>query len=188
VIAVQPAIEGIRREIGRVLRHHGGVAVMRVAKHDPSHVRPEAAVTRRMRVAVLVGVLVVHAVRRHPEDGAPLERERAAHREEVLECFRCLVAAVRMQPVIPEADTKADGHPVQDEGDEDIGPREEEERGNGAHMEQRHEDGRDPVDVAQGVGRVGRSGLYGHEPTVAVPLRPVCNTSVNQLSSCRHAT
>ena len=89
---------------------------MRLAEQDPAHVRPEAAVARRVRIAVVVGVLVVDAVRRHPEDRPALERQRAADRQEVLEGLRRLVAAVRVQPVIAQADAEPDGHPVQRRG------------------------------------------------------------------------
>ena len=89
-----------------------------------------------MRIAFLVGVLVMHAVRGDPEDRPALERQRAADREEVLERLRGLEAAVRVQPVVAEADAEADRHPVQHERDDQIRPAEEEpERRDGEHVE-----------------------------------------------------
>ena len=38
-----------------------------------------------MRIPIVIGMLVMHPVRGHPEDGAALERQRAADRQEVLE-------------------------------------------------------------------------------------------------------
>ena len=101
--------------------------------------RPEPAVVRRVRIAVVVGVLVVHAVRRDPENRPAFERQRAADGQEVLERLRRLVAAVRVQPVIAEADAEADRHPVQHERDEQVRPAEEEQRGHGEDVEHHHE-------------------------------------------------
>ena len=69
VIRVQPAVEGIGCQIGRVLRHDLGVVVVHLAEENPTHVRPEAAVARRVRVEVGVGVLVVDAVNFDREPG-----------------------------------------------------------------------------------------------------------------------
>ena len=118
VIGVQPAVEGVGAEVRRIAPHQRGVVVVRVAEEDPAHVGPEPAVARRVRIAVVVGVLMVHAVRGDPEDRPALERQRAAEREEVLERLRRLVAAVRVQPVVAEADAEADRNPVQHQRDE----------------------------------------------------------------------
>ena len=61
--------------------------MVRLAEQNPAHVRPEAADPRRVRIAGLVGVLVVHAMGRDPENRSALERQRAADGEEVLEQF-----------------------------------------------------------------------------------------------------
>ena len=113
VIAVEPAVERVGGEIGRVLRHQRGVVVVRIAEEDPPHVRPEPAVVRRVRIAVAVGVLVVDAMRRDPENRPALERQRPADGQEVLEGLRRLVAAMGVQPVVAQADAEADGEPVQ---------------------------------------------------------------------------
>ena len=62
-----------------------------------------------MRIAFAVRVLVVNAMRRHPEDRAALERQRCAPRQDVLEPFVGLVAAVGQQPVIAHADAQHAG-------------------------------------------------------------------------------
>ena len=77
------------------------------AHHVPS--------TRRMRIAFVIGMLVVNAVRGDPEDRSALKRERAADREEVLDPLRRLVAAVRQQAVIAHADAEAAGDPPQEQ-------------------------------------------------------------------------
>ena len=138
MIGVQPAIKRIGAEIGRVLRHQRGVVVVRVAEEDPAHVRPEAAVARRVRIAVVIRMLMVNAVGRHPEDRAAFERQRSADRQEVLERFRRLVAAMGVQPVIAEADAEADRHPMQHDGHQQIGPAEIEKRRDRQNMKDHH--------------------------------------------------
>ena len=59
----------------------------RLAEEDPADVRPEAACARRVRIGVLVGMLMVDAMRGDPEDRPAFERQRAADGEEILERF-----------------------------------------------------------------------------------------------------
>ena len=54
VPGVQPAVERIGAEVGRVLRHDRGVVVIGVAEEDPAGVRPEPAVVRRMGIPFMV--------------------------------------------------------------------------------------------------------------------------------------
>ena len=77
VIVVQPDIEIVLRQIGRVLAHQPRVVVLGFAEQNPADVRPARAVTRRVRIARLVGFLMVNPVRRHPENRAALERQGA---------------------------------------------------------------------------------------------------------------
>ena len=51
------------------------------------HVRPEAAVVRRVGIAFAVRVLVMHAMGRDPEDRSAFECQRSADGKEVLEGF-----------------------------------------------------------------------------------------------------
>src|SRR5215471_3490475 len=92
-------------------------------------------------------------VRRNPEERAPLERHRPAHREEVFERLRRPEPAVRVQAVVAQADAEADRDPVQREGDEEVGPRKPEEGRDRQRMEGDHEQGGDPVDGGEGIGR-----------------------------------
>ena len=77
-----------------------------LAHEDPAHVRPERAFARRVRIAFLIGLLMMDAMRRDPEDRTALERERAADREKVLNELGRLVAAMRQQPVIRHPDAE----------------------------------------------------------------------------------
>ena len=109
-----------------------------------------------MRVAGVVRQLVVLAVGGDPENRSALERQRAADREEILERFRALEAAVRMQAVVAEADAEADRHPMQHERDDEVLPGEEPERHDGEHVERQHETTGNPVDVRNGVNGLER--------------------------------
>src|SRR6185436_15940534 len=109
------------------------------------HVRPPRPLARRVRVAFTVGLLMMDAVRRDPEDGPTLERQRAAEGEEVLHPLVRLVTAVREQAVIRHADAEHAADEVEDERRQQRAFRHEEERGERAHVERGHRNGGDPV-------------------------------------------
>src|SRR5450756_1158827 len=135
---------------------------MSLAEEHPTHVRPEPADARRVRILWLVGVLMVQAVRGNPEHRTTLERERAADREEVVEQLERLESTVRVEPVVSHADTQPDGHPVQRHGDEEIGPAEGKQRGDSLNVEPDQNDaGQDAqFAVARRGGRLGRDAVH----------------------------
>src|SRR5260370_28476940 len=73
----KPLIEAIVLQIGRVAGEHGSLAVKGSMQY-PAHVRPPFTIARRVRIARLVRVLMVHAMHSHPVDGTALEGHRAA--------------------------------------------------------------------------------------------------------------
>ena len=101
-----------------------------------------------MRVAFLVRILVMNAVRGYPEDRAAFQSERGADRQTIFEPLGSPIAAVRQQAVIAHADSQAARNPVKKERDEKRIPREEEQRRYGADVKQHHEGGSDPIDPA----------------------------------------
>ena len=101
--------------------------------------------TRRVRIAFLIGMLMMDAVRGDPEDRSAFERERAADRQEIFHPLRSLVAAVRQQAVIAHADAQAAGNPPQEHRDEECLPGEEEQCGDRANVKCGHETRRNPV-------------------------------------------
>ena len=62
---------------------HGGFAMKR-ATQDPAQMRPPLAVARRVRIASLVGVLVMHAMYSDPVDRAALQCHGAKDRHDIL--------------------------------------------------------------------------------------------------------
>jgi hypothetical protein len=73
---------------------------------NPTHVRPQAAITRRVWIAFFVCFLVVYPVRANPSDRSAFEGQRSADRKKILHPFWCLVAPVSEQPVVADANTK----------------------------------------------------------------------------------
>src|SRR5215469_5401877 len=68
MILAQPDVEAVFREIGSVPRQHYCLRVQRFPAQNPAQVRPPTAFSGSMRVAGLVGKLMMHAMRPHPED------------------------------------------------------------------------------------------------------------------------
>ena len=118
------------------------------AGENPAGVGPPGAVVRSVRVAFVVGVLMMDAVGSYPEDRAAFKGEAAAGADEVLDPLGSLVAAVREQAMIGDADADVDGEEIGDEEGGEVLPGEEEERGDSSDVEEAHEDGGDPVDAA----------------------------------------
>ena len=141
-------VERVAAQVGHVAAQHIGVVMHRLAGEDPPHVRPERALARRMRVAVLVRVLMMNAMSGDPEDRSAFERQRAAGGQEVLDPFRCLVAAMREEAVIAHADPKRTGNDPESDGRENGAGIDNEEGGHGADVERRHRNDGDPVDGA----------------------------------------
>src|ERR1700744_1071487 len=119
---------------------------------DPAGMSPPRTLVGRMRIALLVGVLMMHAMRSHPENWPTLKRHRAARGQKILKPARDLVAAMRQQPMIGHADAYVDREKVHDCRDDEILPRKEEQRRDRPDVEGSHEGARDPVDAAFLVG------------------------------------
>src|SRR6266700_3066239 len=122
------------------------VIVQSPAGHDPAHVGPDAAVAGRMRVAFDVSILVMDAMRRYPEKRSAFQCQSGADGEEIFHPLRRLVTAVREQPVISHADTKASGNPPQYNSDRQRFPGEHEERNDCSNVECAHEKSCHPAD------------------------------------------
>ena len=82
----------------------------------------------------LIGILVMNAVRGHPENRSAFERQRRANRQQILHPLRSLVAAMRQQPVIAHPDAQAARNPPQKQRDKKCLPGEKEQRGDRAQM------------------------------------------------------
>src|SRR6185312_15430089 len=121
---------------------HGGSA------ENPAHMRPPSAFGWGVGVAFVVGELVMHAMRGHPEDGSTFERKRGSDGHEVLDPLAGLVSAMGEQPVIAHADADVGGVDPEHYGADERSPAKHEERGDGSDMEEHHEDGGDDTQSA----------------------------------------
>ena len=148
VIFAEPDVDWILGEVWSVAAEEGGFRVQGAAGEDPTGVGPPGAIVRGVWVAFVVGVLMVDAMGGYPEDGTALEREAAAHGDEVLDPLGGAVAAVGEQAVVGHADADVDREEVHDDEGGEIFPGEEEEGCDGSDVEEPHGDGGDPVDAA----------------------------------------
>ena len=139
MIFADPDVERIASEVGCVFRGDDVVVVQRVAEEDPPHVRPEPAVLRRMRIEVGVGMLMMFAMGRDPEQRAAFECERRADGEEIFDGFRRFIRPVREQPVIGHADAERERNVIRNTENGEPGPCELKERPHRADVEKRHE-------------------------------------------------
>ena len=78
VIFRDPDVEFVFGQIGNVTRQRGRIVVHRFAGQDPAHVCPPLAVAGRMGIAFLIGVLMMDAMRGHPENRPTFKRQRGA--------------------------------------------------------------------------------------------------------------
>ncbi len=75
VIFAEPDVDAIAGEVGGVAAEESGLGVQGAAGENPAGVGPPGAVVRSVRVAFVVGVLMMDAVGGDPEDGSAFERE-----------------------------------------------------------------------------------------------------------------
>jgi hypothetical protein len=115
------------------------VVVHDASGHDPAHVGPEAAIAGRMRIAFHISILVMDAVRGHPEKRAAFQRQRSAESDEILEPFIGFETAMGQQTVIRYADPKAPGNPPQEDRDKKGLPGKHEKRRDRAYVKCEHE-------------------------------------------------
>jgi len=148
MIFAEPYVDRVLGEVGGVAAEERGLRVKGAARKNPAGVGPPGTIVRSVRVAFLVGVLMMDAVSGDPEDGTALERETTAHSDEVLDPLGGLVAAMSQQAVIGHADADIDGEEVCDDESGEIFPGEEEESGDSSDVEESHGDGGNPIDAA----------------------------------------
>src|SRR5262249_39540896 len=92
-----------------------------------------------MRVQLLVGVLMMDAMRSDPEKRSAFERQRGAEGEEIFHPLVGFVSAVSQQPVVRHADSEATRNPQQYDRQEQGLPAEHEQGSYGADVECQHE-------------------------------------------------
>lgn len=120
--------------------------VHHAAGDDPAHVRPEPTVSRRMWIAFHISVLVMDAMRRHPEKWSAFKSQCGASGQEILQPFVSLESAVSQEPVVCHADAQTAGYPPKQNCNAKSRPTEHEKSGKGSDVKSHHEKGGHPTD------------------------------------------
>lgn len=141
-----PDMKLVLAKIGDIRQKLSGMAVHRLARHDPTNVRPQTTVAGRMWIAFLVGVLVMNAVRGDPEYRSTFKSQGSAQRKKIFHPLWSFVAAMRQQTVVAHADTEASGDPPQNERQQQRFPTKHEERSQRSDMEEEQEKGGNQTD------------------------------------------
>src|SRR5215470_12554258 len=121
-------------QVGNVWEQRCGAVVQDTPGYDPPHMCPETAVAWRMRIAFYISVLVMNAMRRHPEKWPAFQCQRGADRHEVLNPFIGLESTMGQQPVISHANAQTAGNPPQQHGHKKCLPGKHEQRRNCANV------------------------------------------------------
>src|SRR5277367_4809274 len=158
MIFAQPNLEAILGQIGSIASHESCLVVQGIAGENPPRVRPPSAIMGSVGVTFAVSKLVMNAVGGYPEDRSPLERQRAADGEKVLQPLRRAVAAMGQQTVVPHPDAHVDGHHPKPEETEEGFPGKHEESNHSEHVESHHKAGGYPVRLV----RLGVSSKHGY--------------------------
>jgi hypothetical protein len=132
-------VELIFAKIRNVRKQSGRVIVQGAPGDNPAHVRPQTAILRRVRIAFHISILMVDAVRCHPEKWTTFQCKRGTDGDEILKPFISLESAMREQPMISNANAQAAGDPPQKHRNEKCLPGKHEKRCNGAYVECDHE-------------------------------------------------
>ena len=159
MVVVQPDVELMLGQIGRVLGHQLRIVVLGLAEEDPADMGPPGAVARGVRIARLIGFLVMDPVGGHPEDRAALQGQGSTDREKVLQQERHLVGPVRMQAMLSQADSHARCQPQQNQGGDQIVPVEQKHGRHSSHVQKSQDNHNHPV---QGPGFGDINDFSGH--------------------------
>src|SRR5579863_501589 len=100
-------------EIGHVTRQGCGVVMHGLPGQNPAHVRPPLAVDGRMRIAFVVGILMMNAMRGYPENRSAFKSQSCARSEDIFHPLRSSVTAMGEQPMVAHTDAQASRNPPQ---------------------------------------------------------------------------
>ena len=114
VVLRQPDMDLVTGEIWSVAAKEGSFRVKGATGEDPAGVGPPCAVVRGVRIAFVIGVLMVNAVGGDPEDRSAFKREAATGGDEVLDPLGGFVTAMGQKAVVGHADADVDGEEVHD--------------------------------------------------------------------------
>src|SRR5271165_934876 len=102
-----PNVERILDHVGCVAAARLGVAMRDVTHKHPDDVCPPGTVARRMRIAILVGELMMDAMRGHPEDGTAFQSHSPADGQEVFDPLGYFIRSMSEQAMVAHTDSEA---------------------------------------------------------------------------------
>src|SRR5882672_4073670 len=149
MVLADPNVIFVLAKVGNKRKQFFRARMHCLSRNDPAHVSEKSAVIRRMRIAFLVRILVVHAVRRYPRDRSAFNRQRSARRKDIFHPLMSFVAAMRQQPVITHSDAETAAHPISNDGEDKALPGKEEEGREGEDMKHDEKYGYAPNDRAR---------------------------------------
>src|SRR5436190_15336335 len=100
--AFEAQVKRIAENIAGIMFVKRNGAQIAIFDHQPAEMSPYRRDQGTMRVGLLVGVLMMLAVYRHPSRGRILQAANAQQREKMFEPFGAGESAVSEQPVIAE--------------------------------------------------------------------------------------
>src|SRR6516225_2190178 len=98
-----------------------------------------------MRIALLVRVLVMNAMRGNPGNRTALQGKGAAGREDVLDPLGGLIPPVSEKTVIAHANAEASRNPPHKNGKDECFPGEKKDGREGTHMQAQHNQSYSPI-------------------------------------------
>ncbi len=134
-----PDMKFIFAEIGNVRQERVQLVMHGLARQNPAHVGPKAAIVRGMGIAFFVRILVMHAMGGDPENRSAFKSERAAGGQEIFHPFWSFVAAMGQQAMIAHSDAEASRNPPQKYGQQQRFPAEHKESNDGTDVKCDHE-------------------------------------------------
>jgi hypothetical protein len=135
-----------------------------------------------VRIARLIGFLMVNAMCGNPEDRSAFKGQGTANGKEVFHPHGAFVAAMRVETMVANADPEADGHPVEDQCGEEDFPRKHEKGGDRAGMENDQRDSGNPVQLVadrEDSLHFSRTG-FNHASSSYQGLKPPCVRLLSQ--------
>jgi len=141
---VQESVDTVLREVRCKTQILLGVIDHFILMKNPTHVGPKKSFGGAMRIAFVVGIGVMKAVRGDPFDRPTLTGQTADERQEILQRFGDFETAVSEQTVIAQSDSKAGRDPIKNQAQGQGGPIEGKEGGDRGQVESHDEKKRPP--------------------------------------------
>ena len=96
---VEQNVESIFDQVGRVSLEGRLIMILGSATQDPTHVRPPAAIARRVWIAVSIRMRMMNAMCSDPLNGSAFEGQRSADNQKIFDWLGHAVSAMCEEPM-----------------------------------------------------------------------------------------